>query len=157
VTSNTRKNAWSKSEIEIVRTGWLKGEPASAICQRLKGRSRSSVIGFVKRHGITRPVEIAAKVAASKPRNLRQTVPPAPRGARCPPSAKPAAPKVVPAPIKAPVAAPQSDPVTFAELGPQHCRYPVTQALPHKFCGAAKGPAEPYCPFHKARAVSGAQ
>jgi hypothetical protein len=152
-----KKGAWSPEEIEIVRSGWLRGDPASAISQRLRGRSRSSVIGFVKRTGITRPGEVAAKVASTKSRSLRQTLPPAPRGARCPPSATPAAPKVVPAPIKAPVAAPQSDPVTFAELGPQHCRYPVTQALPHKFCGAAKVPDAPYCLFHKARVVSGVQ
>lgn len=147
-----KKGAWSPEEIEIVRSGWLKGDPASAISQRLRGRSRSSVIGFVKRSGITRPGEVEAKVASRKSRSLRQTVPPAPRGARRPPvqAPDPAAPKIAPAAIKPPVAAPQTQPVAFGALGPQHCRYPVSETLPHMFCGAPKAEG-PYCAFHKAR------
>ena len=36
--------------------------------------------------------------------------------------------------------------VPFDELAPHHCRYPITAAPPHRFCGAERMLGCSYCP-----------
>lgn len=149
--------AWTSKELEIVRTGWVTGRSAAMISRDLRGRSRSAVIALVNRMGIVRPGEVKEQTrgrAGAQARRLRQVPPPASREKRQTVfEPAPASPE----PVKAPVAAPDSVPVAFDELGPRHCRYPVTAALPHKFCGAPKAGAGAYCAFHHPRTLSARQ
>lgn len=45
--------------------------------------------------------------------------------------------------------------VWFEDLEPHHCRYAVTERLPHKFCGKPRLENTSYCQEHSAIITNG--
>ncbi len=157
----SRQKPWTEQELAVLRKRWPAGDSAKAISAELRGRSRSSVIAMAARQGLVRSGEVKAKVESARAAAsgaTRRGVAGSWRAAPMPASRETRQTVFEPAPsvpLKAPVAAPDTAPVTFDALARSQCRYPVTTALPHLFCGAPRVEGSSYCAFHHPRTLSG--
>lgn len=59
----TKLRPWAEEELQLVAACWARGESASEIASRLRGRTRSAIIGIVNRNHYKR----ADKTARSAP------------------------------------------------------------------------------------------
>ncbi len=138
---------WTPAKVEILRAEWAAGVNIQTIADMLGG-SRNAVIGKAHRLGL--PVhagslfhpDASRKKKASKPKRDRRV-----RIRRARASAPPNAPLPPPPP---PGAAPEPLRIAFADLEWRHCRYSVSPASPHFFCGHARQGKSAFCPFHHA-------
>lgn len=159
--------SWTDERIEELRRLWAEGLSASQIAKMLGGVTRNAVIGKIHRMGLSGRVKT---VRANKPRAA------APAPQRKAPAARPAGPspaprvmavgsaavKVVgrealleaPAPVSLPAPAaavvPIGGGVSFLELSPTQCRWPVGDPVGDEFvfCGARCESGEVYCRGH---------
>lgn len=158
--------AYSEAETQLIRELWTEGQSASEISQALwsrfgRRRSRNAVMGVVHRSGLKRnnPGAIPpVRSAKRKARPTRRTAsapkpPPQPRAKPAPDKAR--ARKAVPAgrPHRRRAVKPSPPPaggLTVLELTGQTCCFPLTAALPHRFCGHAVLPGKSWCAAHAA-------
>lgn len=66
MTTRTASRPWAEEELNLIASCWARGESASEIASRLRGRSRCAVIGKIQRNGYKRGDE-AAKAAPVAP------------------------------------------------------------------------------------------
>jgi hypothetical protein len=126
----SKPQSWTPDAIDYVRALAKEGKSGTQIASAL-GRTRCSVLGACFRNGI--------KISRGRVY----------RGSPTRPKPEPA-PYVLALPA-APVAPP--DGILLTDLARNQCRWPVTTALPHRFCGAhANGT---YCEHHRSRAYRG--
>lgn len=149
-------NGWSVEQDKLVRQLWVVEKlPASQIGRRMN-RSRSAIIGYVTRHGLSRelsPDDVKAR--KSSPRFVKPDT-------ECPPSrprnmlrfGNVSIPKsVVPACKMAPERL-TATAVTLAERRPDQCGWPVNDGNPFLFCGTARCGHRRYCDHHAQLGVS---
>ena len=139
---------WSAESVAAIRTLANEGHTGREIGLRF-GVSRNTIIGVCYRNAISlggtgtitqkRVLNANVPTLAQKRKEARQR-----RAVRL------KAPELFALPA-APVAPPEG--VLLTDLARNQCRWPVTTALPHKFCGAhADGT---YCAHHRSRACRG--
>ena len=145
--------AWTQTEDETLTSLWVKGLSSSQISDELGRRSRSAVIGRAHRIGLPTHDDAPQFQSGKAKRRDKQRQEFSVRtirrsaGGTCSKQSLPKSPRKMPAPILAP----DSHPVAIEQLDRGMCKWPVTAAAPHKFCGA---PADgSYCAFHADRAV----
>lgn len=143
--------AWDDAKIERLKGLYQQGLSATQIANYFgDGTTRNAVIGKIVRLGLNQGASARRTLprpSVSKPVRI-------PKPERRPPEPEPR--PVVPPP--APVAKPAGQPITFLELTPYTCRWPlggVEDPVTH-FCGApvAVPFADPYCPEHMEARVS---
>ena len=68
---NTRiaSRPWAEEELKLVAACWARGESASEIASRLRGRTRSAVIGIVNRNHYKRADRAARSAPVAPLRN----------------------------------------------------------------------------------------
>ena len=127
-----KASVWTPERVETLKSLWAQRYSAADIARTLDcGLTRCAVLGKV--HRLDLPTHAA-------PPKLHRTftrtgMPPKPK--------RPAKPAIeAPAPLN----------IAFLDLQPPHCRYPVSDAPPHLFCGQSKQPGSSYCPHHHALA-----
>jgi GcrA cell cycle regulator len=157
--------SWTDDRIETLRKLWADGLSASQIATALGGVSRNAVIGKIHRLGLSGRVK--APPRAQAPRRPTAMARPAPQARVM--AAAAAVVRVVERPLPAFLPQPQPQAqtvadvlpftrgVTFLELGPQQCRWPLGDPGDgdFKFCGARTGPGETYCCGHADLAFPG--
>jgi GcrA cell cycle regulator len=130
--------AWTEERIETLRTLHNEGKSAGDIAAILGNTTRNAVMGKKDRLGLVcnRPPEIRNSPVKRirKPR-------PAPAW-----EAKPPPMLCEPVAIEEEIATVNSI-VTFAELQPHHCRWPIG-LRDYVFCGRRKIEWQPYCASH---------
>jgi GcrA cell cycle regulator len=135
---------WTDTKIDTITRMWAEGYASSIIGQTV-GKSRNAVIGKLGRMGLMgdpkrNRARATARMQANKRRKearVRGTVP-----VTAPAPVKPL--RATPAPIEG---------ILLEALTRTTCRWPVTEAAPHKFCGQHSETGR-YCPHHEHRAVS---
>lgn len=130
-----RLDDWTDREIEILRAGFVKGDTFLSISRTLSRvcktiRSRSAVGAKAQRIGLV-----------SKMQRKMTPKPPVPSPLR------PRSQGTLPIPGLNPVDLAR---VTFAELEPHHCRFPVGDPT-LGFCGQDREPGISYCAEHAQR------
>lgn len=148
--------AWTDERIALLRE-WAPQFTATEIAYRFgyeAGISRNAVIGKCARMGISlrkpyvnqhRPV----RYGTPELRNARRREQRAAARLLLPPREYKRQP-LPPPPVNAP--APRN--LTVLDLGAHTCKWPVTEAPPHAFCGHGAVDGEPYCGWHMRRAHS---
>lgn len=124
---------WDDTTISALRQHCAEGKTSAEIAGLIGAPSRNAVLGKAHRLGLSvRP--LAAHTMARKA-TLRR--PPLVR-------LKPAGGSGAPAPR--PVVK-RTGPVTFADLEPHHCKFPIgdPRDLAFRFCGQERLPGRPYC------------
>lgn len=158
---------WTDAEVAVVKELWIKGFSASRIVAGIRERcgtrrSRNAVIGWISRNktrsglpqqrspdkcgsqlkinrrhegrggkigAATKNARMAREKAMSgKPRNLVQPAP-KPRGSKH---------AAIPEPLN----------IDLMGLTDKHCKFPVTQDVPHLFCGHPAVPGQSWCAGH---------
>ena len=146
--SASPQSRWSAESVSIIKTMAGEGRSGKEIAHQF-GVSRSAILGLCFRNAIslggagTRRQKYVANsnlpTLAQKRKEARQR-----RAVRL------KAPEAFALPA-APVAPPEG--ILLTDLARNMCRWPVTTALPHRFCGAhANGT---YCEHHHSRAYRG--
>lgn len=144
------KFSWTPGTIDslmdLVERGYSSSTIAAALSKEYRAPvSRSAVIGKLHRSGIALG---APRRPAAEPKSaMRPTIKfRKPRAVKAPPPLAPSAAAVEPT-LKA-------TPVTFAELEPHHCRWPLGDVgnPDFRFCGARRALGRPYCDEHHAKA-----
>lgn len=136
---------WTTEEFEIAKPLWESGWTASAIADRLPGKSRSAVISKMHRSGVVSPV---GQGRATRRHFARQ------RGQRVLANQVKRAAERRQALLAKPPPPPPADDVAritnILELKEHHCRWPVGDPLQPGFgyCGCDKVPGTPYCETH---------
>jgi GcrA cell cycle regulator len=145
---------WTAEKVERLRAEWMAGTAVNAIAALLGG-SRNAVIG--KAHRLELPMhpgslfhpDKARTPGAQKKLAQRKPAPKRVRRRRVRLAGKT---RKESAPLSPPVRgpAPARLRIPFAALEPHHCRYAVTDAPPHFFCGALRREKSAFCAFHHA-------
>lgn len=151
---------WTTELEDIAKARWQAGESGTTIAKALGSPfTKNAVISLIHRHNAVdrpEPVRLVTVKAVRKPKPKKPKKEPRPvRVLKAPktPDAKPeAVVLVMPARV-----APASDDVarvTFADLQPHHCRWPVGEVNHPEFgfCGEGRIEGKPYCPGHEKRA-----
>lgn len=141
---------WNDERVEKLKKFWAEGLSAGQIALRLGGCSRSAVIGKVHRLGLSGRPNTLRGNASRRHAAKREKKPSPPVPGNVPQRAP-----VVPAIPKEPYTPPPPrsfDPaklVTFADLEPGQCKWPVGDIRSEaglKFCGEPQVIGQPYCP-----------
>lgn len=122
---------WTEPRTEKLKELWTLHLSASQIAEEIgDGITRSAVLGKVHRlelepHGPSprAPYRTFARIIAPR---------------RKPAAKAPEPESVFTGPLN----------ITFVDLQPNHCRYPVTDSPPHLFCGQPKARGASYCHHH---------
>lgn len=125
---------WSPKDIELASKMWVDGQSGTLIGLAI-GKTRSSVVGKMKRLGLDRPAGVVLHAMARPPGVSRSAI-----------YRRRAA---VPEP--APSAPPSQHPVNLMELEQWHCRAILNEPDhddPAMYCGDPKADGSSYCPFH---------
>lgn len=138
------QNSWTREREIILERLWKEGLSASQIARKMgQGISRNAVIGKVTRMGLASTARPAKVYKRRKHLTITRT-----------PAKRVAAKKPKPKPLP-----PQPKPVTggipFEDLTNTTCKWPITDSLPHRFCGCKCAPDKPYCDEHAKHAYSG--
>jgi len=144
---------WSPENIETLKAYYDRGMSCSEIAKRMPGTTRNAIIGKVHRldlarrgHTLNRPDPVPAKRAKRIAREEAKASPPKPK--RNPVLVELFKREPLPLPAATDLAR-----VSFADLEPHHCRFPVGE--PKRpgfgFCGADIVPGLPYCAHHARR------
>ena len=142
--------AWSDESTELLRRLWAEGLTASQIALRLgHGTTRNMVIGRARRLKLARrapsPSEYPKLTKEEKlARRRAQHI-----AKRLAAGAVPRVRRKPPRPVAAPVVstAYAGPPLSIVEVGPNQCRYAVTERSPHLFCAAPS--IGPWCSEHR--------
>lgn len=144
---------WTQTEDDTLKALWVKGHSSYQISEELDRRSRAAVIGRAHRLGLPYHDDGPKNQAGKEKRRDKQRQEFSVRsirrsgGGTCSKQSLPKSPRKMPVPEMAP----NSQPVSIGQLDRGMCKWPVTAAAPHKFCGA---PADgSYCAFHAKQAV----
>ena len=141
---------WSDESTELLRRLWADGLTASRIAIRLgHGTTRNMVIGRARRlklarrapsPSITRKLTEQEKLAHRMVRHQEQLARRRARhiAKRLAAGAVPRVRSTPPRPVAAPVVSTvyAGPPLSIVEVGPNQCRYAVTERSPHLFCSA---------------------
>lgn len=68
--TRTATRPWAEEELQLVAACWARGESASDIASRLRGRTRSAVIGIVNRNHYKRGDSVAKSAPIHRVRRL---------------------------------------------------------------------------------------
>lgn len=170
-----RQVPYSELERKLIIRMWREGKSAreisDAVAKRFrKKRTRNAVIGLVNRSGLPprqKPTPRIAPIQKAAPKSAPSSAPArkapgvtkmtggavfgaaqsarrARAEARQIPEPKPKPPQALPAPVLTPRN------LTILEVTDQTCRYPVTDAPPHRFCGHPPLTGKVYCEAHHA-------
>jgi GcrA cell cycle regulator len=150
---------WTHDRTEKLRELWDMGMSASKIALKMGGTTRNAIISKVHRAGM-KPRKTdprlrmpAANYAAEKIGNARRAA----QG--LPPIEYKGAPEMAPNPPKPSPAATATEGltlVTFEELQPRMCKWPIGDVgtLSFRFCGCDQVEGRPYCAQHDAISVA---
>lgn len=136
---------WTDERVEELKALFEHGVTAGQIKREMQAPSRNAVLGKLHRLGLHRDVtergeQTRKGIASAGPRKPRQ---PRPRAAAVSaPAPSPAAPPRAPAPAQ---------PCSLLKLTNESCRWPISDAPPHTFCGAREADFRsgvPYCCWH---------
>ena len=135
---------WTTAEIKTCKALWATKITTREIATHLPGRTRHAVCGLLHRAGLMTKKPPKPYVARTKARAMpvvRDFT--KDRG-------KPPALRMVPVVKLRPVEPSADGHVTFHELMPGMCKFPIGDGAPAslKFCGASEGQRKPYCEFH---------
>lgn len=151
---------WTEERTELLRKLWADGLSCSMIAAAIGGFTRNAIIGKVSRLGLggrRARVTIHRPPRASKPtvpgqrgasaegrRRLSERMLAYYEGRRAERAVEVAAARVMPEP-------PTCEPITFMELRPNTCRWPIGDPREPslRFCGSTETGAGPYCPYHQ--------
>lgn len=162
---------YCEAESEMLKSLWSKGKTATEVAQAVndrfgRRRSRSAVIGYVHRLGLSRSGRGGANVI-----HVRKPLKPVPAANTLKGGAVPAAKKRAQAARDGAKAAPPPK-QTFPEaktrtrfltqlpeplkldvlqLTDHTCRHAATERVPHAFCGHKTVPGKHWCPAHYER------
>lgn len=144
---------WTAERTEKLKTLWAQGHSATVVAARLGGITRNAVIGKVHRMGLVLRGQSSGSRMARGPVSIRK-----PKRIKAAPVRSRRISEIMRAEIAeaAPLLAGDTPPpsaVTFADLEPQHCRWPYGDR-PFKYCGCQKIEGLSYCAGHAARAFS---
>lgn len=158
---------WDKAAVAKAARLWKSDKSASEIAEAMgPGVTRNSVIGMIRRNGLTRSAE---EVARAKARDLQKRAQNLARPRHpAPPVAEISAPTPAPAPAPKPrvrrdepIVAREPLRITLMELESKSCRWIVTTGAPWLYCGhnvkGANNLETPYCAFHTDKAKPTAQ
>lgn len=135
-------SGWTDERVTILKQLWKDGLSASQIAKALGGVSRNAVIGKVHQLNLqtyrTRPsllkvIKSEREIIKIKRQSAKSVV------------KKPAKRKRLPKAPPAPVAPLR---LKVEDLTTATCKWPVTDKLPHEFCGHPVEPGKPYCEHH---------
>lgn len=132
--------AWTEAEIEIVRQMYEReGASCQEISHALTGRTRNSVIGIVNRQGMRRPAptllspeerdERRRQQKSQQMRRYRERIKKQREAVRASAPVTPKRNRFLPVLITSSLG------VDLLDLTDSSCRYPITEASPHRFCG----------------------
>ncbi len=144
--------SWTDERIEDLRRMWAEGLSASQIAGALGGVSRNAVIGKIHRLGLSGRVKTPSRAArksparapsAGAPRTVAQ-----PRVMAVGSAAVKIAERPEPAPVTVADVVPFSGGVSFLDLKPGQCRWPIgdPSSDDFRFCGAKTDGI--YCEAH---------
>lgn len=141
---------WTVERVDELKAGWAAGDSCSQIAGRL-GITRNAVIGKVHRLKLEgrqthRGVQAHRTPPKPRPPQLVYGQP-----SRSTPFLMPRLP-VTPLPEMPEY---EGEPVAFLNLTEQHCRWPVTDEMPHMFCGATRVEKQAYCGKHCRKSYPG--
>lgn len=119
---------WASEEAEILKREWTAGKRAKTIGEML-GRTKNSVIGMIRRLGLSEPSNKAPVVYGRRQR--RPT------------------PRYVPLPPWRPSL--ESRPCRLMELDEKRCHYPMGEPNhpDFRYCGGDKREGSSYCEYHR--------
>jgi hypothetical protein len=169
---------WTDEEVALLRDCLVKGMSYGQMLPLFPGKARNALIGKAHRKGFHRltveapppPTPVAtpaAPVQASfkgfkfqmlpdEPAPSRHAFPPAvdvaqpwpevQKQATQPPAWAP--PPLASAAPELPPIEPAGEGVLLLDLREQHCRWPLNDGGPFRFCGCRKAPKSPYCEYH---------
>jgi GcrA cell cycle regulator len=135
---------WTPERVETLRALHAEGKSAGDIAAILGDTSRNAVIGKKSRLGLVsnRPPEVRTSPVKRirKPQNRVSAITHAPRWhANVPP--------MLCEPVEEETELVLNEIVSFTELQPHHCRWPIGQR-DYVFCGGTKAEGSPYCIGH---------
>lgn len=147
--------AWTDERVELLKKLWTDGLSASQIAGEL-GVTRNAVMGKAHRIGLSKPKDLAAKMAQ---RQTKLSIAHKPRGPYRPRAAKlnifnqremlkAAFPE--PTPVEAIVPIHHGTGCTLFELAAGKCKWPISEpgADSFRFCGSDAVEGLPYCLGH---------
>jgi len=150
---------WSDAEIEFAKKLWTQGKSASDISRALAWedygaeRSRNAVIGMIHRAGLQKRTCTTYNTIGSARARKRKRLTSAQKVLFSPrinhnPEWQPARPKQLPAELAEAAALPPL--VKWADLNPEHCKYPSgdPQEAGFAYCGRERIACGPYCAAH---------
>ncbi len=144
------QNPWTDERIEILKVLWNEGLSTSKIAEKLGGGfTRNAIIGKRVRLGLPERGK-AIPVGDKRMRSRRHLA-----AARSQCSWQPSADAPRSAPVLRVAEQPKVGSVTFDELQPHHCRWPLGghHDKPERFCGCEKLPGRSYCREHLERSI----
>lgn len=139
-------SGWTDERIETLKQMWADKGPASRIGAAI-GVSKNAVIGMRKRLDLPARREGRAPIPQPQERKpqtfsgKRFFIAPCPKPSRKL-ALRPQTTSEAPAPLM----------LDLLDLTERTCKWPVTNAVPHRFCGHEKQSGVPYCDFHRCRA-----
>jgi GcrA cell cycle regulator len=144
-TSPGKPRFWTPDKVERLREEWAVGTNIRLIADMLGG-SRNTIIG--KAHRLQLPMHSGSLFHPDAPRKPRKQKQEKRMRIRRPRAAMPQSAPLPPPPQ--PDTAPPPLRISFADLQWRHCRYSVSSAAPHFFCGHPRQGKSAFCPFHHA-------
>lgn len=142
----TIRHAWTEDEDQFLRDHYGGKMSVTDFAAKI-GVSRNAVIGRAQRLGLSAAHKTGGRVRRAKARLTRsgmaqaiKIAAPRPKAVRPPSPLQERAFKPLPVCV---------EPVSFIELQPHHCRWPVNrEGEPHSYCGSHKEPGSSYCRHH---------
>lgn len=141
----TRPGDWPQEHIDLLISRWAEGASMTLIANEV-GRSRNAVAGQITKLRNKGVVLDARIKGGSRKVRIKEAVPSVPCTTKAPPM-----PVVIEKPIRIRLNVVESPiAVTFAELQPHHCKFPMgdPRRSDFRFCGGHRLENKPYCQEH---------